>query len=170
MQDAKEALLDGLMGAIKAERYGHNFYLMAANSTEDPKGKQVFESLASEELDHMRFLLGQHKAVLENGHPDNKLSLGRQLDLSGKSPIFSEALKERVGQANFEMTSLSIGIQLERDAMDYYRKQAEAAADANVQEFFNELSQWESGHYHALLQQQEELKEDYWADSGFSPF
>ncbi len=170
MTDDKQVLLDGLMGAIKAERYGHNFYLMAANSTQDEKGKEVFEMLASEELDHMQFLLGQYKAVLEHGTTDDKLSLGRRLDLSGKSPIFSEGLKERVKDANFEMTSLSIGIQLERDAMEYYRRQADAAVDPGVRKFFSELSQWESGHYHALSRQQEELKEDFWSDAGFSPY
>lgn len=170
MKDKKEALLEGLMGAIKAERYGHNFYLMAANSTQDSKGRQMFEALASEELDHMRFLLGQHKAVLDTGRTDDRLSLGRRLDLSGKSPIFSDSLKERVKEANFEMTSLSIGVQLERDAMDYYRRQAEASEDSEVREFFNELSQWESGHYHALLRQQDELKEGYWSEAGFAPF
>jgi hypothetical protein len=170
MMSNKQTLLDGLMGAIKAERYGHNFYLMAANSTQDTKGKQVFETLASEELDHMRFLLGQYNAVLETGQTDSKLTLGRRLDLSGKSPIFSDSLKARVKEANFEMTSLSIGIQLEKDAMEYYQRQAEAAEDPDVNGFFVELSQWESGHYHALLRQQEELKEDFWSDAGFSPF
>jgi hypothetical protein len=32
------------------------------------------------------------------------------------------------------------------------------------------LAEWESTHYHALLEQQETLKEDYWRHNGFAPF
>ncbi len=167
---ADKQLLEGLLEAAKAERYGHDFYLMAARSTEDAKGKEVFEMLAAEELDHMRFLLSQHDSVLKTGRMDAELKLGPKADLNGPSPIFSEDLKARIKNANFEMTALSVGIQLERDAMAYYRKQSEATEDEVARAFFAYLATWESGHYHALLKQQEELKEDYWSAAGFSPF
>ena len=32
------------------------------------------------------------------------------------------------------------------------------------------LSHFHPGHYHALLAQQESLKEDYWSQGGFAPF
>jgi len=163
-------LLEGLMEAAKAERYGHDFYLMAANSTEDAKGKEIFKMLAAEELDHMQFLLSQHKSVLKTGNVDTELKLGPKANLNGPSPIFSDSLKARIKDANFEMTTLSIGIQLERDAMAYYHEQSEAAEDEVVKKFFAYLSTWESGHYQALLKQQNELKDDYWSAAGFSPF
>ena len=50
------------------------------------------------------------------------------------------------------------------------RDQAEATDDPDAKAFFGQLADWESGHYHALLQQQETLKEDYWAAGGFAPF
>ncbi len=163
-------LLESLLEAAKAERYGHDFYLMAAKSTEDAKGKEVFEMLAAEELDHMRFLLSQRASVLKTGRVDADLKLGPKADLTDPSPIFSSGLKARVKDANFEMTALSIGIQLERDAMIFYRKHSEAAEDEVVRGFFAHLAAWESGHYHALLKQQEELKDDYWSAAGFAPF
>ncbi len=164
-----KVLAEGLEKAIKAERYGHNFYMMAANSTEDPKGKEVFQTLAQEELDHMHFLKKQYDAILKTGRVDKFVKLGPQSDLSGMSPIFSEGLKGRVKEANYEMTSLAIGIQLEHDAMNYYQSQADAAPDAEVKSFYAKLAKWEAGHYHALLRQQEELKEDYWSAGGFAP-
>ena len=39
-----------------------------------------------------------------------------------------------------------------------------------IRAFYLELADWETGRYRALLSQQESLKEDYWSDSGFSPF
>ncbi|MEA3297016.1 MAG: ferritin family protein [candidate division Zixibacteria bacterium] len=158
------------MKAIKAEQYGHSFYMMAANSTDDPKGKKIFEELAQEELHHMHFLNKQYDSVLSTGKLDESAKLGQRVDLSGMSPIFSESLKERIKNANFEMTSLSIGIQLEYDAMSYYSSQADAADDPKVKKLYAELTEWEAGHYHALLNQQDELKEEYWSASGFSPF
>lgn len=170
MKDETKVVIEGLVKAIQAEQYGRDFYLMAANSTKDPKGKQVFEALAQEEAEHMRFLQAQHRSILETGKPDKTIKLGEQVDLSGMSPIFSDKLKSRIKEANFEMTSLSIGLQLEHDAMEYYRSQSQIASDSLIKEFYAQLADWEMGHYRALLKQQEELKEDYWSTGGFAPF
>jgi rubrerythrin len=170
MTDKQKALAQGLLDAYKAEQYGHNFYLMAANSTQDPKGKEVFETLAAEESDHARFLKAQYDSVLLTGKASATATLGKRLDLTGMWPIFSDGLKTRIKDANFEMTALSIGIQLEKDAMVFYRSQAEQAGDPEIKKMFLFLSDWEAGHYEALLRQHEALKEDYWSTSGFAPF
>lgn len=170
MTDNKKTLAKGLLKAIKAEKYGHSFYLMAAKSTEDTKGQEIFMTLALEELDHMKFLKDQYESILKTGQPDKSLKLGARTDLTGSSPIFSDQLKARIKDANFEMTSLSIGIQLEHDAMNYYREQSEAVDDSTMKDFYAQLAEWEAGHHQALLKQQEELKEDFWSASGFSPF
>ena len=170
MGGANESVIDGLNKAIEAETAGHHFYMMAARSTEDPKGREVFERLAGEELEHVRFLEAQKKAFAETGKPDENVVLGKPGVLSQASPIFSERLRERINEAHYEMSALSIGIELEISAVKYYKQQAEAAEFTFVRDFYMQLSQWESGHYHALLKQQEELKGDYWAQGGFSPF
>ncbi len=170
MTNNQKAIAKGLLKAIKAERYGHSFYLMAAKSTKDAKGQGVFKTLAREELDHMQFLKEQYKSILKTGRPDKSLKLGSQADLSRTSPIFSDELRSRIKDANYEMTSLSIGIKLEHDAMNYYREQSEAVDDPTMKDFYAKLAGWETAHYRALLRQQEELKEDFWSSSGFSPF
>ena len=170
MDTRNKRLVQGLVEAIRAEKYGHTFYLMAAHSTEDVKGRQVFETLAAEELDHARFLQTHYESVMKTGKPSDSASLGSQADLSGMSPIFSDGLKKRIKEADFEMTSLSIGIQLEHEAMDYYRTQAGQTDDPEIRKMFLFLSDWEAGHYKALLRQHETLKEDYWSAGGFAPF
>jgi rubrerythrin len=163
-------LIEALQRAIKAELEGHSFYMMAAQSTSDKQGKQVFQTLSNEEMDHANFLKGQMKAISATGKPDLGLSLGPKLDLAGGFPIFSESIKARLGAAHIEMSALAIGIQLELDAMNFYKAQSEAATDLEVSRFFDVLAEWEAGHYHALLRQEESLKEDYWSQSGFAPF
>jgi rubrerythrin len=170
MDTQKKQLLDGLLQAIQAERDGHSFYQMAATSTKDPKARDIFARLASEELDHLEFLTKQHASVLKTGRPDRAVKFGPRNNLSGMSPIFSDDIKMRIGGAHVEMSALSIGIKLELDAMSFYKAQAAAANDEVARGFFKELAEWEAGHYRALLMQQDELKKDYWAAGGFSPF
>jgi rubrerythrin len=163
-------LTDALLKAMKAERDGHSFYMMASGSTQDPKGKLVFETLAREELDHLQFLKEHYDSVVSTGQLSQTAKLHARLDLEGPSPLFSDSLRRRMKDAHYEMSALSIGIQLEHDAMAFYSAQAQQAALPEAKRFFAELASWETGHYHALLKQQEELKDDYWSDSGFSPF
>jgi len=166
----KDEILEGLMKAIMAEREGHSFYLMAANSTVDPKGREIFETLAAEELDHMKFLKGQYDSLLKTGKVDKSLKFGSRSSFAEASPIFSDTLKGRVKEAHFEMSALSIGIQLELDAIKFYKSQADLNEDPEIKKFYRDLTDWESGHYQALHQQHEELKQDYWSSGGFSPF
>lgn len=163
-------LADSLLRALKAERDGHSFYMMVAGSTEDPKGRAVFETLAREELDHLQFLKEHYDSVARTGQLNESAKLGSPMDLSGDSPLYSANIKNRLGDAHYEMSALSIGIQLEFNSMNFYKSLSESSLNTQARKFFKELFVWESGHYQALLKQQEELKEDYWSESGFSPF
>jgi rubrerythrin len=167
---ARDRIAEGLMKAYQAEVDGHNFYRMAAQSTTDARGREVFELLAREEEGHARFLQAQHAAITTTGDVDSSTELGPRAELAGRSPIFSDDLKSRVKDAHMEMSALSIGIQLELSAIQFYKAEAAAAAHPKVTEFFERLVRWESGHYHVLLRQHDELKEEYWSDGGFSPF
>lgn len=170
MNNDTRVLADGLKTAMKMETDGYHFYLMAANSTGDPKGRQVFETLAEEELGHRKWLAAQYRAVTESGSFNPAVSLGTPADLSGESPVFTTELVARAAGAGMEMSALSIGIQLELASIRFYEKLAQEQSDPVARRFFAELAEWESGHYHALLRQQELLKRDYWAEGGFAPF
>ena len=163
-------LLEGLKKAIQAEIEGYHFYMMAATNSEDEKGKNVFKLLAVEEQVHTNFLRAQYMSVTQSGKADTKVSLGAPNLLESGSPIFSDSLKRRIGSAHYEMTALSIGIQLELNAVKFYREEMEAADDYTVKAFYKELMEWEQGHYNALLQQHDSLKEDFWDQANFSPF
>ncbi len=165
---ANDQLLQAITDAIRAEVEGHSFYLMAAKTTSDVQGKAVFERLAGEELDHAAFLRSQYDSILSTGTVSGA-TLGVPAVPAG-TVIFSDELKGRVSQASFEMTALSIGAQLEKGAMTFYRGQAEQAEDPAVTRFFGELADWEQGHYRMLTEQLEALQQDFWAANRFSPF
>lgn len=170
MDKATKRIAEGLLKAIQLEVDGQHFYRMAVKSTTDAKGREVFERLAEEEQEHLSFLRTQYKSILETGAPNKEVKLGSPADLSGTSPVFSDQIQTRLREAHYEMSALSIGIQLELSAIKFYRAEAEAVTDPTVRSFYTELAEWESGHYNALLRQQEMLKEDYWHAGGFYPF
>jgi rubrerythrin len=170
MTGAAATIAEALTGAMQAETDGHHFYLMAASTSQDAKGKEVFTQLAEEELSHLKFLKAQRESYLATGRADESATLGRGRELSGPSPIFSAAIRGRLQEAHFEMSALSIAIALELSSETFYQDQARAAGDPAARRFFEELALWEAGHAEALSRQLEELKEDYWAGGGFSPF
>lgn len=168
--EALVRLQEALRKAIEAEIEGQYFYGMAALSTEDGKGKEVFEWLASEEFHHAEFLKAQLRSLTDRGVVDTTLALGNPRRLADPYPIFSEEIKARSADAHYEMTALSVGVQLEENAIRFYKEQALAAPDQAMKKFFLELADWESGHYSALLRQQELLRDSYWTENRFSPF
>ena len=170
MDKAMQEVLDGLKLAIKAENEGQYFYKMAAQSTSDPKGKEVFNELAEEERLHESYLVKHFNSLKNTGLLDATVTLPEQSAFSEPHPIFSEKIQERIEDAHFEMTSLAVGIQLELNAINHYKAQAEKATSTEAKAFFVRLAEWEQTHYDTLSNQQEKLKEAYWTANSFSPF
>jgi rubrerythrin len=170
VDDTVKRISEGLAKAMQAEHEGHHFYKMAARNTQDARGKEVFLQFADEEMDHFNFLKTQYKAILETGKIDPSVKLGRAKAFTGEHPIFSPDIKSRIGSAHYEMTAISIGIQLELSAVNFYKAEAEATDDAVAKAFYGELMEWEKGHLEAFRSQAESLKEEYWDKGGFSPF
>jgi len=67
------------------------------------------------------------------------------------------------------MTALSIGAQLELNAIEFYRSESQKAINPSVKAFYTELAEWESGHYELLVRQQQLLQEDFWLENNFYP-
>ena len=160
-------LAEILRQAMQVENDGHQFFRMAAHASVDPQAKTAFMAMAQEEREHLRYLRRHYDAVLKTGKLEAGLAMAAPEEEAGE--IFSPELRKRAGQAHFEMSALSIGVQLELRAVKFYQAQAKVAEDELEQILFSELAEWETGHYHALLAQQESLKEDFWADGGFAP-
>ena len=75
MDEATARVTAGLTQAMRAEVEGQSFYLMAARTTTDDKGRAVFEQLANEEVSHFEFLKSQHRALAETGRADPAIRL-----------------------------------------------------------------------------------------------
>jgi len=169
VSQTREQLIAGLKEAILTEQTGVQFYTVAANNTTDVRGREVFQQLARDEVEHQQWLRRQYGHVVE-GTPWEEMQPVFHADLSGSSPIFSDGLRSRIGEAHWEMTALSVGLALEEATVTRYRAMARAAEQPEVRRFFEELAGWEESHAEALSRQSNLLKESYWHEAHFAPF
>jgi len=166
----KDKALEGLKIALQTELNGIEFYKMAAEKTEDKKGKEVFKILANDEIEHFNELQKHFQSLIKSSKWAPAISLGEASTIfKGESPIFSEELKSRVKEKHFEMSALSIGALLESNSIDFYRKMKEETDDTTARELFAKLQKWEEKHLEAITTQLELLKEEYWAEQKFTP-
>ncbi|MCX7994552.1 MAG: ferritin family protein [candidate division WOR-3 bacterium] len=166
--EVKKAL-EGLKIAMQTELNGIEFYRIAAEKTEDSKGKQVFKTLAEDEVKHFNELKKQYEHLLQDNHWLSNIELGTPSSFVGESPIFTDEIKTRIKERHFEMSALSIAALLESNSIDFYRKMKEESDDPAAKQLFEQLQKWEEKHLEAITKQMNILKEEYWADAHFTP-
>lgn len=164
----KAKAIEGLKVALQTELNGIEFYRIAAEKTEDAKGKRAFQTLADDEVKHYNTLQKQYNSLIEENKWQS-LDLGNASKFEGESPIFSRELKKRVKGRHFEVTALSIGALLETNSIDFYRKMKEKSDDPVARELFEQLEKWEQIHLQAITKQLDLIKADYWTEQRFTP-
>jgi len=162
-------LLPLLEGALRAERDGFQFYTLAAERSEDAGARDLFSHLAVEEQKHFDALQREYRSILTGSGWDPSVLLGERWRPTSAGGIFSEDFRRRIEGKHLEMSALSIGILLERNAEAFYREAADNETDPTVRGFLGELADWESGHYEMLVREDADLREAYWSENRFSP-
>jgi rubrerythrin len=69
-----------------------------------------------------------------------------------------------------DLTALRLSITIEHDLHEFYGNASKKAADPDLKEMFDMLSQWEQNHQEILENQYNALKQEFWAEMGFEPF
>jgi len=128
--------------------------------------------LAKDETNHMQILKGLYQSVKEEEEFkfDQVKEITSILQTTSESPIFSKEFKDRLDKSQFEMTALSVGILLEKNSIDFYKRSALETEEKDVKMLFTYLADWEGEHLRALVNQQKYLQEDYWTEARFYPF
>jgi len=168
--DERKRILEGLRVAMMTESDGHSFYKMASLTVQDDKGRETLQALAAEEEKHFQWLKLQRETLVRTGELDADLVVPAPDDVVKSRSVFSDDLRKRLEKAQFEMSVLSIGIQLELNSIKYYSELAENTKLDEAKAFFEKLVAWEKFHYETLCSQYDDLKQDYWAAAGFAPF
>ena len=165
-----EDIREVLKKAYQIEVDGYTFYSMAADRAEKPAVQELFDKLANDEVQHKAYIKSVMGSYEDKGVEAFAIHR-RDPDLRAfTDTIYTEAFKAQARDADFEMGVLSIGMTLETRAIQYFTGAAKSASEDEVRDFYQFLADWEKGHLEALQKLHTGVREDFWADGGFSPF
>ena len=170
MSDTQDTILDILRKAYQIEVNGYTFYSMVSDKAKKPAVGELFEKLARDEVEHQTFLRDVAKGYAEEGTAAFRTTRRAPEMRAFLDTVFTERFTAQAQGAHFELGALSIGMQLEQNAITYFSRAAKEATDQEVRDFYTFLADWERQHYDALSNLFRSVREDFWSDGGFSPF
>ncbi len=163
----ENSTLDILKHAILLEKRGQAFYRTAADQSANHDVKAFFETMAAEEVQHVKILSDQFKAYKQEGKfnaPDTSHAGGVSKN------VLTPEVKARIAAAEFEAAAISAAMLMEERAIALYSGRSNAATDPEEKKLYQWLADWEKEHLEFLAAIDAELKERIWNDSGFWPF
>jgi rubrerythrin len=155
---------DAIKGAIKLEIDGKKFFNHAAEITSVERGKKMFQWLAAEEVKHLEIFSKLFTAILKSDEWKKHIDADR---IKGDAPLIKK-LEENMKRegSNGEIEALRIGMELERNAIEFFQKAASATDDQNAVKIFTEISEEEKFHYDMLEAQLDSVtKSGFWLGS-----
>lgn len=166
MSERVDPMLDALKGFVITEMEGHQFYRLAADKTEDTRGRKMFLSLANDELDHARKLSSEYSSVSTTGHwlsTDELKQQSRQPEepFAPMFPTEPEEIEKMVPKAASDLEALKIAIDMEKESIERYAKAAAEVPDDAAKALFQHLVAEERQHLKIV-----ENSYDYLADTG----
>lgn len=166
------AVATGLLRALQNELDGREFYRMAAVNARRDGTRQMFKFLMEEEERHRVAIVAQIARMAEGKPPKlARSSADRKAAGKFRSPLFTRDLLERGKKAEGEAAALSIGMTLERRAIEQFSDlRKKVRGNAPAERFFDGLVEWEKEHLEMLARQYEQLREMYWEEARFWPF
>ena len=168
--NSSEAVLDILRKAYQIEVDGYTFYSMTAERAAKPAVQELFAKLAEDEIQHQVFLRSIAGNYNAQGVDAFKLER-RSPELRAISDgVFTAKFREQAAGAEFAMGVLSIGMNLETNAIRYFTATATNAKEDEVRDFYQYLADWEKQHLDALQRLYTSVREDFFAAGNFAPF
>ena len=164
MEEISQQVEKAIKEALRLEVNGRNFFNHAAEITHNELGKKMFQKLAAEETKHIQAFSKLFSEILKE--TDWKKFV-RDEELRGESTLI-EKLKERMkgAEGKSETQALSIGMELEENAIQLFQKAAQEVDDVVAKEIFLSISEEEKFHYDLLQAQHDSLTNSgFWLDS-----
>lgn len=153
MSEGLSNALEILAEAIKAEQDGIEFYLKAAETTEDKKGQDAFRQLAGDEKNHLQLLQKQYKSLKEEGKWTRFPEI-RKIMSDLDSPLFpkgKEAFEKTVTQKSGEIDAVLFGLEIENKSFEIYKGSASGTSDTAGKDMFEFLAGEEREHFNLLM-------------------
>jgi rubrerythrin len=163
----ENSTLDILKDAILLEKRGEAFYRTASKQSTNGDVKAFFETMAEEEVQHVKILSDQFRAFKETGQ--FKTPETSKMGTISQNVLTPE-VKGRIAAAGFEAAAISAAMLMEERAISLYAKRGNEAQDPEEKRLYQWLADWEKEHLEFLAAIDADLKEQIWNDSGFWPF
>ncbi|MBE0432893.1 ferritin family protein [candidate division WOR-3 bacterium] len=165
MTELTGEILEVIRESIKLELNGQSFFEAIADATHNELGKKMFMKLAGDEAQHLKTF---SDIFTEMVGEDWKKQIG-ELKTDRKAPMI-EALARKVANAGkegraSELEAISIAMDLERNAIEFFGNAAQKTSDAKAKEIFAKIADEERLHYDLLQAQHDHLTNSgYWFD------
>jgi len=154
MSELSPAAVDAIKMAIQLEKDGRAFFEEAAQKTENALGKKMFETLAKDEIEHLHTFQRIFGTITEEG---NWEELARKRPKIGKVPVFEGKRDEQKAVNPGELDALRKAMNIEKEAIDFFRKAAEETEDPIAKQIFTRIRGEEEYHYDYLQAQHDAL-------------
>ncbi len=158
--------LDVIKQAILNEVEGYEFYKMAAGQAGNGGSKSAFLELANEELKHVEYLKELFNKIKESPEAEVELAFNE----GPPSPGIYKWDKLDKDLTSLAMSVFGIGIQMEKDSVEFYSKAKENTKLQSAAKLYDILIKWEKVHLDQFTQQYNLYRQDWWADQSFAPF
>ena len=156
-----DAITDVLRKAFQVEVDGFTFYSMAAERTTKPAVRKLFERLARDETEHQAYIRAVMRRYEEHGASSFHFN-PRDPDLAEfSSEIFTADFKEQAQGEVSELGAVSIGVQLESNAVAFFDTAARNATEPQITGFYQFLADWEGMHLRTLQQLYDSIRVDF---------
>lgn len=155
MTEIHKRAAEAIKMAIQMEKDGRAFYEEAARKTTSKLGKEIFESLAKEEIKHLHTFQKMFEEITKSG--DWKGEIEKYSSKVRKAPLFQDN-PEKVGDADpNDVEAIRLAMDKERAGINYYTKLAEETSDDLARDLFNRIKIEEVYHYDLLQLQYDSL-------------
>ncbi len=146
----RDPLLDVLRQAFQIEVDGYVFYQMAGEKARTAAVRELLARLAADERQHQAYLKEIIRFYDVKGTTAFAIPLRTPTLLALSRKVLPPGLGSEADEAELEGAVLSVGMQLETNAIAAYTEAAGAADDGNVKGFYRFLADWETQHLAAL--------------------
>jgi len=166
---SEDRTVEILKNAILLEKRGKAFYHKVAEQASGQAVRTFFETMADEEIKHVKILADQYKAYQEN----RQFNPGNYSEKHGEemaSNVITTEFKKEISAADYEAAAISAAMSMEKNAINLYEDRAAEASDPNEKALYKWLAEWETQHLHFLSEIDKELREQIWNDNSFWPF
>jgi rubrerythrin len=148
--------LQALRQAMRLEQDGYEFYTQAAERTADPRGQEMFRSLADDEKLHLRIVQDQYEA-LKGGKGWISFTEVMEIEpIDLDKPLFPPE-REAIDPEASDTDALLFALQVENESYELYRKAATETADPVGKVMYRHLASQERIHFDILMLNYEHL-------------